>query len=608
MCSITQLIVTLQPCNQLIIWGYLDKTEENMKKKIAIVARVSTVDKQDYNRQIDDLKEVINKHGHNEEDIEIFADEISGYSKNEERPEFSKLLNRIDEFQRIYVTEISRLGRNPSQVRTTIDAINDKKIPIYIKSLNRFTVDESGERDFIMSIIIQVMIEMADAESRQMKERSKSGLLRGASIGRAGGGATLAYGYTKDDDKMLVIEPNEAEIVMEIFNLYKGGEGIKSISNILNERKIPTKTQNTHDAEKIIKFSERPKAVKDMKWTDKAVYGILKNTLYKGERNFKGKVFTNVPPIVSADLFDQVQDIRETKTHRNYLTTYTYLLKDLIKCGCCGNNYFAKFKPVTNGDKVYICASRIKNKFLRQKCTNAGVNISLVESAIYDQLVKSDKILPYLSQVKEMTEEMKFKLLRAENDLQAVNSTVEQKQKENKKLIDLYMTEIIPLEELDERRKSIDKAISTLINKQTSLKRVILDLKISLEKHSEAKINQSLVIDAANNRTELRSIFQQFIERVIVNDIDNGLIFVSVFIKVEGVVLRKPLKLVLDKQAIQTKKKDKPYRYVQFRSLVNEPIYVDSKLIVDSQDILEEIKSEMNFQPWTACEKVLTVL
>src|SRR5690606_29185468 len=93
-----------------------------------------------------------------------------------------------------------------------------------------------------------------------------------------------------------------------------------------------------------------PRRGADIKWSDKTVLDIVSNSLYYGARRYKGEIF-EAPAIITKELFDKCEQVRESKTHRNYLTSYTYLLKDLIKCGCCGRNFFARYKPTAKGDK-----------------------------------------------------------------------------------------------------------------------------------------------------------------------------------------------------------------------------------------------------------------
>ena len=45
--------------------------------KVALYVRVSTIDKQDFNRQISDLRKVVTDEGYNKDDLEVFHDKIS---------------------------------------------------------------------------------------------------------------------------------------------------------------------------------------------------------------------------------------------------------------------------------------------------------------------------------------------------------------------------------------------------------------------------------------------------------------------------------------------------------------------------------------------------
>lgn len=331
-------------------------------KQAILYARVSTTDKQDFNRQIDDLTALAIRHGYDKKNIKVFAESISGYKKGNDRPKLQQMLEVVEASPKdvtIYTTEISRIGRNPTETRRIIDRLTDIGVPVYIESLGQATIDGNGKRNMIMNIILQVLIEYANLEAETFKARSKSGLLNAARQGKAGGSLNFPYGYCKDGDGYLVVNPEEAEVIKDIFTLYQAGNGIKVISGILNDRKIPTRMNKTH-AGKDIKYSTLTKDGSSIKWSDKQIHDILKNSLYKGERRFRGELLP-APAIISKELWDECASIMESKTHRNYLTSYTYLLKDICTCGTCGRNYFAKYKPVEGGDKVYICSSRLKS-------------------------------------------------------------------------------------------------------------------------------------------------------------------------------------------------------------------------------------------------------
>jgi site-specific DNA recombinase len=240
-------------------------------KKVAILARVSTRDKQDYQRQISDMTRVIVSEGYSSDDIDVYAEKISGYSKREDRIQFKELMDKIEAnpklYDCIYTTEISRVGRNPTETRKLVDWLTDLGVPLYIGTIRIRTIEADGKRNFITSIILQVLMEVANNEAEQLKERSRSGLRQSASIGRAGGSNNHAYGYMKGEDKMLVINPDEVDTVKMIYRLYSQNKGCKAISNVLNEMKIPTRTNKTH-GDKTINF-KIPKDGSKVKWCDK---------------------------------------------------------------------------------------------------------------------------------------------------------------------------------------------------------------------------------------------------------------------------------------------------------------------------------------------------
>lgn len=558
-----------------------------MKKVGFIYARVSDI-KQDFQRQIDELTELAIQDGYKKVEIEIFAETMSGYKKAE-RVELNRMLKKIEENPNycgcIYVSEVSRLGRNPTETRRTIDLLSDLKVPVYIQSIKRSTIDSNGRRDGIMNIILQVLMEFADSEALTFKARSKSGLLKSAKDGKAGGSTNLAYGYTKDENKMLIVDKEEAEVIKDIFNLYKAGNGIKVISNILNDRKIPTRTNITHSG-KTINFKVAKDGA-DVKWSDKQIHDILRNTLYYGARKFKGEILS-APSIITKELFEECADIMKGKGHRNYLTTYTYLLKDLVVCGCCGRNYFAKYKPVDGGDKVYICSSRLKHK---GSCGNCGINISLVESAIFDQLINSDAILKYLNNAKDLKASIESDILKLQQDLTTTENSLKTKNKEKDRLLDLYLSGSNGLTKsaYNTRQEKIETELVSITDKVELVKKGLKEKQKALVNLANMKANKQMLYNARENRNELQGIYKQFIQKIIINQLDKNKALAIVYISLGGDIMKQTLKLVLDLSGIR--KKPMVYQYYSFSKIGNEPIFRDNKLVSDIEEIKQEVDS-----------------
>lgn len=568
-----------------------------------IYARVSTTDKQDYNRQIDDLKRVIKDHGYKESSVLVFAESISGFKKKDQRPKLNEMLTLIQSHPKnyiIYTTEISRLGRNPSDTRRVIDDLTDLGVSIYIKSLNQFTIDKDGKRNMIMNIILQVLMEYANLEAETFKERSKSGLLNAARKGKAGGGASLAFGYkTTGESGYLVVNENESKTVKMIFDLYVEGYGTKAISNILNDRNIPTKMNATH-TDKIIKFPTGEKTGSKIKWTDVQVHSILKNTLYKGERMFKGEVVP-APAIVDSDLFDKCTEIRTRKSHRNYLTTYTYLLKDKCTCGCCGRNYYAKFKPKDRGDKVYICSSRLLKD---GSCGSPGVNISLIESAIYNEMMESDLILKYLSNTKGMKIQLEKDIKQLEATLAIDQKELTSKKREVERLLDIYLSGDITKSVFTKKQAAVNGEIESLTTKIGIANKDLSSKKSNLKNLINSNASKLLLRQAGSNRTELKTIFDQVIHRCIINHLDKRNVLVTVYLILNGVVVPNTLKLVLDKSGLLSK--PQKYRYKSLGVMNSEPNYKKGILVTPASDILDEFNEPL--MEWQAVENVLKVI
>jgi site-specific DNA recombinase len=583
-------------------------------EKVALYARVSTDDKQDYDRQVRDLTEVAMKDGWSKENILIFAEHMSGYKKVEERPQLNKLMAKAleenTEIKRVYITEISRLGRDPKETRKTIDELTDIGIPMYIHSHTMCTIGSNGKRNNLISIVLQILIEFADTEAKLFKQRSKSGLRTAAEKGKALSGGSRPYGYTADADGMLVVEEQEAAIIREIFRLYSEGYGSAKIATFLNDRHIPTRMNKTHN-DKIVKFS-LSKSGKDIRWSDPVVRGILMNTIYYGKRNWQGE-FYDAPAIIEETLFVKCREIRENKTHRNYETNYLYLLKDIIKCGNCDRNFFARYKPAPNGDKVYVCSSRLKPQ---QPCGNRGVNISLIESAIADQLRGiSNEVWHryYASSEKEKTvlnqrlKGLKMNLKSCETELRAEESKTE-------RLYELYMdtTSMTP-EKYNERLRKIESHIERASEKVALTQRAIATVESAISDLNAVSVDQAFTV-ALHNREHLQALFRRMISavRVKANGLDIALVRVQMRTEAR-VIWGTELGIILNVSGI--KKKNKVFQYKAVALSVNPPVpdlaAPDFEFWEDDGDFDEEewddLINQSSDKPWITVKKVLTV-
>lgn len=554
--------------------------------KVAIYVRVSTSDgKQDYTRQISDLKKIAYRDGYKDEDIKEFKDTISGYTKKDDRPALSQMLDDINSdnkiYENIYITEVSRLGRNPSHVRQIMDELTNLGIPIYVQTMNQYTI-ENGNRNSIMNIVLQVLMEFSHSEAEQMKSRCKSGLLQAAKDGRVGGGKMYAYGY-KNENQQLVVDDVEAEIIKQIFALYKQGNGSKFISNYLNNNHVPTRLNKVLEGKKLKITKTCHKDASTIKWSDTQILSVLKNTIYKGERNFKGDVI-KIQGIVSKELFDECTKIREKKTHRNYQTIYDYLLKDILVCGCCGRNYFAKYKPVPSGDKVYICSSRLLKG---GNCGNVGVNISYLESVIYDLLITSEALSKHIKNKDTMILSIGSEVFKLKQETTTYTNELNLKNEALTRTTKLYIN-MGAMSENDyiNTRNEILSEINSLKEKIDSLSFQIIDLEKMIVKLKSADSSKSFFKKLKNDRKQIIQIFKEYINKIILTKIDNHHVVANVFLSINGKLISESLKVLMDMR-IPARKKNLIFNYgfggdlgFQFE-FENNILLTDKKMILD---------------------------
>ena len=160
-------------------------------RQAAIFVRVSTVDKQNYDRQIDDLRDYCEK---NELQVScVIGEKVSGAKVNEERQGIQELLSkaRDAQFSVIVVAEISRLGRSPLEVHKIIEEMNGLGISIHIQTMNLQTIDNNGNRSPVVSVLVSILAEFARLERETLITRIKSGLEKakknGVTLGRKKG-------------------------------------------------------------------------------------------------------------------------------------------------------------------------------------------------------------------------------------------------------------------------------------------------------------------------------------------------------------------------------------------------------------------------------------
>ena len=143
-------------------------------EQVAILARVSTQG-QAYERQVVELTDYCQRM--NWEVVKVFANKVSGATRNADREEISALVEYVKENQlnRVVCLEISRLGRNTLEALKVINYLNENGVSLHIKNYNLNTLNPDGKVNPVASLICTILLEIASMERLTIKERMESG-------------------------------------------------------------------------------------------------------------------------------------------------------------------------------------------------------------------------------------------------------------------------------------------------------------------------------------------------------------------------------------------------------------------------------------------------
>jgi DNA invertase Pin-like site-specific DNA recombinase len=197
-------------------------------ENVVLFCRVSsTSDRQNYDRQINDLTQLAESRNYKIKGI--FAEKVSGAKKNCERTELMKMIEFVNHnpISKICVTELSRLGRDTLQILQTIEVLNQNKISLFIQNYNIETLTPEKEINPMSQFLVTLLAEISRMERQNINTRLSSGYKNY----RANSGVVgRKNGYRKSTEKML-------EDYAEEIKMLKKGYSYQHISQITSINK-----------------------------------------------------------------------------------------------------------------------------------------------------------------------------------------------------------------------------------------------------------------------------------------------------------------------------------------------------------------------------------
>ena len=306
----------------------------------------------------------------------------------EERPQFANLIADIKRgiITKVFAYDQSRIVRQAKIWHLFVYELEKKRCQ-YFENGKLIDLNDTNTKFYtgLLALVDQLYTETT---SIKVKAANKANAKKGK-----GHGITL-YGYYKDENGYLKINGDEAKIVKNIFSMSASGIGTYTIANNLNNLGIKPKSSQFKGRylKKKDNYTNRETLIKrdEIKWSGTTIYGMLRNSSYKGIRKYGNEVI-EISPIITEELWDKVNNnLKNIKSGKK--SSYNYLLNGLIFCGECNSELRGKIKKERN--KTYSCAGKRKKKNCKK---SRGINIVKLDSFILKHLFYTKELQNHLS-------------------------------------------------------------------------------------------------------------------------------------------------------------------------------------------------------------------
>jgi Site-specific recombinases, DNA invertase Pin homologs len=300
---------------------------------------------------------------------DIFADEGITATSVKSRKEFKRMISwcKQGKIDQIITKSVSRFARNTVDGLAYVRMLKDMGIGVIFEKEGINTLEVSNE------LILTIYSGLAQAESESLSGNVKWGKQKSFRKGNVPISYKSFLGYQRGADGQPEVVPEEAAVIVRIYEEYLTGQSTNQIALSLTEEKIPT-------------------PMKREVWSPNGIHSILTNEKYKGDailqKTFvedcltkKVKVNTgqlpkyyvenNHDPIIDSDTWNSVQEEiarRSSKPKTKEVGTKTeqgkysskYALTELLICGKC-NTPYRRCTWTVSGKKKYVwrCISRL---------------------------------------------------------------------------------------------------------------------------------------------------------------------------------------------------------------------------------------------------------
>ena len=469
-------------------------------KKILAILRVST-DKQEIESQKLELGTFIKSKGFSEDEIEwLEAKGASARSLNNKYlvflDEIKRIINTTPSIKTIAMWSLNRLGRVESKLMEMKEFFVNNKIQVYSMNPSLTLFDEKGEVSIGMSIAFSVYAALVAVETDEMFKKCERGRRQTAKEGRYIGGY-INFGY-KIQNKHIVIDPQEADLVRKVFTMY--AEGNISAAKIAKEL----------DGQGYSVRSRRDKT-KQSKLTYTTVSKMLVNQAYIGTKK-SDKLEITYPPIISLDLWEKCRAVAAKNNKWSDKSKIKFHLgNNIIQCPHCGYGYMFSHS-------VYDCYKhRMRHRFNGEDCEehtrikDTVIDPILMGCAVdFANLYAQERQVESIQKYKADMEDLRKKIQHSEEMIETEFEAKKQR------LNEMYLDDKIGKKYYDSKMDEVQAMVKIEQTRIDEYKAEFTKLKKRVEDNNPMKQYELSQLKAMGNCKERKEFVNTYVEKVYI--------------------------------------------------------------------------------------------
>jgi len=374
--------------------------KEKKQLNCAIYTRVSTSDglEQDFT-SLDSQRESAESYitSQKNEGWIIFPERYddAGYTgANMDRPALQKLIADIKEkkIDCVVVYKVDRLSRSLLDFSKMLEFFDQSNVT-FVSITQHFNTQNSMGR-----LTLNILLSFAQFEREIISERTRDKMGAAKKKGKwIGGCVPLGYDLDKENHKLL-INPEEAKLVCEIFETYLKEKSLIRVTEIINDKGYVSKRHESYKGKKRggIKFKST------------TVNQIIRNVYYIGKVRYHDVIYAGEQErIIPDEIFTKAQELLVTNrrvSDNRPQSKKTALLSHILRCKACDSAMRIAYTIKNNKMRYYqylcINASKRGYKACPTKLLNANLMdnkvISCLKTIVDDPRISSDEwnILP----------------------------------------------------------------------------------------------------------------------------------------------------------------------------------------------------------------------